>query len=93
MIGERTATPATIGCVGFGVALLRCGHHLGVDDLPAHGEETSRPQRRLIGVEQHLDRRLPVELRLGERFPEGPDGVGVGYRVGEPQGGKAHESA
>ena len=86
----RDAAGLDLPLLGLGVALLGRGDDRGIDDLPAHGEKACPAQRRLVGRQQHLDGRLALDPRPGERLAEGPDGVGVRHWVGQAQ---ARESA
>lgn len=76
--------------LGLGVASIGRCHHRGIDDLPAHRQETGLPQASLVGVKQHLDRRLARDLGQSERLAEEPDRVGIRHRVGQLEGEEAH---
>ena len=69
-----------------GVALLGSGDNGGVDDLSAHSKIARRSQRLVEAKKQSVD-----DFGLLQGFPEGPDRIGVGNRIGEPQSQKTHE--
>ena len=75
----------------LGVSLLRRRHHGGIDDLPAHGDETRGPELRVEAAEQRLDRRDAIQCRPRQPFPEIPDRVRVRHPVRERQPKEAHE--
>lgn len=87
----RNAAFLDVALLAVAVALLRRRDDRGVDDLPAHGKESSLGQRRLVGPEQHLDRRLAVDPRASQRFAERPNRIGVRHRIGQAQPEEAHE--
>src|SRR5438067_3034871 len=69
-----------------GVTLLGSGDNGGVDDLSTHSKIAQRSQRLVEAKKQSVD-----DFGLLQGFPEGPDRIGVGNRIGEPQSQKPHE--
>ena len=62
--------------------------------LPNRKPRRQKPgpcQRRVKALKQNLDRRLARDLGPGQRFAEGPDRIGVGHGVSQPQTEKPHE--
>jgi hypothetical protein len=88
---RRDAAFLDVALLAVGIALLRRGDNLGVDDLAAHRQKPDCRQRRIEAVKQHFDRRLTHESGPRQRFAEGPDRVGVRHCVGQPQPEKPHE--
>jgi hypothetical protein len=54
------ASPMVRMIAFFSASVFWRGDDRGVDDLPAHGEETGLGQRRVKTLEQNLDRMHPV---------------------------------
>jgi len=69
-----------------GVALLRCGHNGGVNDLAAQRQISRLAKRCIEAPEQLLH-----GARLHELFPKQPDRLGIGNPLRQPQTEKAPE--
>ena len=87
----RDAAFLDVALLAVGVALLWRGDERGVDDLAAHRQKSGRREHRIEALEHNLDCRLTGQPGPRQCLAEGPDRVGVGHRVREPQAKEAHE--